>query len=177
MKNSSQDNNYKTNNNQDDKQNNNQDRLIKQIKFIEEIDKEKLIGRQTYLADASRKENDAEHAWHMAIMSVLLSEYSNEKIDVLKTMTMLLIHDIVEIDAGDTYAYDEDGKKTQRQRELTAADRIFGLLPSDQAEYMRGLWDEFEERKTPEAKFARTLDNIQPVMLNNEEAGKKNVST
>ena len=102
MKNSSQDNNYKTNNNQDDKQNNNQDRLIKQIKFIEEIDKEKLIGRQTYLADASRKENDAEHAWHMAIMSVLLSEYSNEKIDVLKTMTKLLIHDIVEIDAGDT---------------------------------------------------------------------------
>lgn len=177
MKNSSQDNNYKTNNNQDDKQNNNQennnqDRLIKQIKFIEEIDKEKLIGRQTYLADASRKENDAEHAWHMAIMAVLLSEYSNEKIDVLKTMTMLLIHDIVEIDAGDTYAYDEDGKKTQRQRELTAADRIFGLLPSDQAEYMRGLWDEFEERKTPEAKFARTLDNIQPVMLNNASGGR-----
>ena len=138
---------------------NEQDRLNKQMRFIEEIDKEKLIGRQTYLSDASRKENDAEHAWHMAIMAVLLSEYSNEKIDVLKTMTMLLIHDIVEIDAGDTYAYDEDGKKTQRQRELTAADRIFGLLPSDQAEYMRGLWDEFEERKTPEAKFARTLDN------------------
>ena len=108
----------------------------------------------------------------MAIMSVLLSEYSNEKIDVLKTMTMLLIHDIVEIDAGDTYAYDEDGKKTQRQRELTAADRIFGLLPSDQAEYMSGLWDEFEERKTPEAKFARTLDNIQPVMLNNASGGR-----
>ena len=165
MKNSGQDNNYKINNNQDDKQNNNQennnqDRLIKQIKFIEEIDKEKLIGRQTYLADASRKENDAEHAWHMAIMAVLLSEYSNEKIDVLKTMTMLLIHDIVEIDAGDTYAYDEDGKKTQRQRELTAADRIFGLLPSDQ------------ERKTPEAKFARALDNIQPAMLNNASGGR-----
>ena len=162
MKNSSQDNNYKTNNNQE---NNDKDRLIKQIKFIEEIDKEKLIGRQTYLADA-------EHAWHMAIMAVLLSEYSNEKIDVLKTMTMLLIHDIVEIDAGDTYAYDEDGKKTQRQRELTAADRIFGLLPSDQAGYMRGLWDEFEERKTPEAKFARTLDNIQPAMLNNASGGR-----
>ena len=164
MKNSSQDSNYKTNNNQE---NNDKDRLIKQIKFIEEIDKEKLIGRQTYLADASRKENDAEHAWHMAIMAVLLSEYSNEKIDVLKTMTMLLIHDIVEIDAGDTYAYDEDGKKTQRQRELTAADRIFGLLPSDQAGYMRGLWDEFEERK-----FARTLDNIQPAMLNNASGGR-----
>ena len=167
-----------------------EDRLIKQMKFIEEIDKEKLIGRQTYLSDASRKENDAEHAWHMAIMAyllkeysnepvdigkvmaVLLSEYSNEKIDVLKTMTMLLIHDIVEIDAGDTYAYDEEAKKTQRERELAAADRIFGLLPDDQAEYMRGLWDEFEERKTPEARFARTLDNVQPTLLNNASEGR-----
>ena len=110
---------------------NEQDRLNKQMRFIEEIDKEKLIGRQTYLSDASRKENDAEHAWHMAIMAVLLKEYANEKIDVLKTMTMLLIHDIVEIDAGDTYAYDEEAKKTQRERELAAADRIFGLLPND----------------------------------------------
>lgn len=151
---------------------NEQDRLNKQMRFIEEIDKEKLIGRQTYLSDASRKENDAEHAWHMAIMAVLLKEYANEKIDVLKTMTMLLIHDIVEIDAGDTYAYDEEAKKTQRERELAAADRIFGLLPQDQAEYMRGLWDEFEERRTPEAKFARTLDNVQPVMLNNASCGK-----
>ena len=149
-----------------------EDRLIKQMKFIEEIDKEKLIGRQTYLSDASRKENDAEHAWHMAIMAVLLSEYSNEKIDVLKTMTMLLIHDIVEIDAGDTNAYDEEAKKTQRERELAAADRIFGLLPDDQAEYMRGLWDEFEERKTPEARFARTLDNVQPTLLNNASEGR-----
>ena len=139
---------------------------------IEEIDKEKLIGRQTYLSDASRKENDAEHAWHMAIMAVLLKEYANEKIDVLKTMTMLLIHDIVEIDAGDTYAYDEEAKKTQRERELAAADRIFGLLPHDQAEYMRGLWDEFEERRTPEAKFARTMDNFQPVILNDASKGK-----
>ena len=103
---------------------NEQDRLNKQMRFIEEIDKEKLIGRQTYLSDASRKENDAEHAWHMAIMAVLLKEYANEKIDVLKTMTMLLIHDIVEIDAGDTYAYDEEAKKTQRERELAAADRL-----------------------------------------------------
>ena len=116
---------------------NEQDRLNKQMRFIEEIDKEKLIGRQTYLSDASRKENDAEHAWHMAIMAVLLKEYANEKIDVLKTMTMLLIHDIVEIDAGDTYAYDEEAKKTQRERELAAADRIFGLLPNDQAEIGR----------------------------------------
>ena len=176
MKNSSQDNNYKTNNNQDDKQNNNQennnkDRLIKQIKFIEEIDKEKLIGRQTYLADASRKENDAEHAWHMAIMAVLLSEYSNEKIDVLKTMTMLLIHDIVEIDAGDTYAYDAEGLKTQKAREDAAKERIFSLLPEDQKEELIALFDEFEDFSTAESKFAHAMDNLQPLLLNNSNGG------
>ena len=103
--------------------------LTQLFNFFREIDKEKFIGRQTYLTDGVRKENDAEHAWHMAIMTVLLAGYANEKIDVLKTVTMLLIHDIVEIDAGDTYAYDEDAKKTQREREVKAADRIFGLLP------------------------------------------------
>lgn len=108
------------------------DRIRKQFDFIQEIDKEKFIGRQTYLTDGNRKENDAEHAWHMAIMTFLLAEYSNEEIDVLKTMAMLLIHDIVEIDAGDTYAYDEEAKKTQKERETRAADRIFGLLPGDQ---------------------------------------------
>ena len=148
------------------------ERLKKQLDFILEIDKEKNILRQTHLSGHGRRENDSEHAWHMAIMAYLLRDYSNEPVDIAKVMLMCLIHDIVEIDAGDTYAYDEDGKKTQRQRELTAADRIFGLLPSDQAEYMRGLWDEFEERKTPEAKFARTLDNIQPVMLNNASGGR-----
>ena len=141
-------------------------RLDKQMDFIREIDKEKKIGRQTYLSDASRKENDAEHAWHMAIMAFLLSEYANEEIDVLKTIMMLLIHDLVEIDAGDTYAYDESGKATQRERELKAADRIFSLLPEDQRLKLRALWDEFEARETAEAKFARTLDNIQPMMLN-----------
>ena len=130
------------------------DRLDRQIEFIREIDKEKSIGRQTYLADASRKEDDAEHAWHMAIMTVLLSEYANEKIDVLRTMTMLLIHDLVEIDAGDTYAYDENAKKTQRERELKCADRIFSILPEDQG------------------KFARTMDNFQPVILNDASKGK-----
>lgn len=148
------------------------DRLEKQFQFCEEIDKEKLIGRQNYLTDGSRKENDAEHAWHMAIMTLLLSEYANEEIDVLKTVSMLLIHDLVEIDAGDTFAYDEEAKKTQRQRELAAADRIFGLLPEDQAVKFRGLWDEFEECKTPEARFARAMDNIQPAMLNSESDGK-----
>jgi len=147
-------------------------RLEKQIEFCREIDKEKFIGRQTYLTGGERKENDAEHAWHMAIMTVLLSEYANEEIDVLKTVTMLLIHDLVEIDAGDTYAYDEESKKTQKQRELAAADRIFGLLPEDQQKKFRGLWEEFEAEETPEARFARTMDNIQPTMLNDVTDGK-----
>ncbi len=147
------------------------ERLKKQFAFFQEIDKEKEIFRQTYLADASRKENDAEHAWHMAIMTVLLSEYANEEIDVLKTVTMLLIHDIVEIDAGDTYAYDPEGKKTQEERERKAADRIFHLLPDDQADKMYALWEEFEAQQTPEAKFARTMDNIQPMMLNDASNG------
>ncbi len=150
----------------------NKSRLRKQFDFIEEIDKEKLIGRQTYISDSIRKENDAEHAWHMAIMTVLLSEYANETIDVLKTMTMLLIHDIVEIDAGDTYAYDEEGKKTQRKREEAAAERIFGLLPDDQKEKFMSIWEEFEEGVTPEAKFAHTMDHIQPLMLNAKTDGK-----
>ena len=147
-------------------------RIDRQVEFFREIDKEKFIGRQTYLTDAERKENDAEHAWHMAIMTILLSEYSNEKIDVLKTVTMLLIHDLVEIDAGDTYAYDEEGKKTKRTRELAAADRIFGLLPEDQGEKLRALWDEFEEGETAEAKFAHGMDHIQPLMLNAATEGK-----
>ncbi|MBQ2283015.1 MAG: HD domain-containing protein [Agathobacter sp.] len=148
------------------------ERLQKQFDFFREIDKEKFIGRQTYLSDGVRKENDAEHAWHMAIMTILLSEYANEEIDVLKTVTMLLIHDIVEIDAGDTYAYDEEGKKTQRQREEKAADRIFGILPEDQQKKFREIWEEFEAGETPEAKFARTMDNIQPMMLNDATGGK-----
>lgn len=147
-------------------------RFEKQMEFCREIDKEKLIKRQTYLSDGITKENDAEHAWHMAVMTVLLSEYSNEKIDVLKTVTMLLIHDIVEIDAGDTYAYDEEGKKTQRQREEKAAERLFGLLPEDQQISFRNLWEEFENGETPEAKFAHTMDNLQPAMLNAETGGK-----
>lgn len=148
------------------------ERLEKQFDFFREIDKEKFIGRQTYLTDGERKENDAEHAWHMAIMTVLLAEYANEKIDVLKTVMMLLIHDLVEIDAGDTYAYDEEGKKTQREREEKAAKRIFGLLPEEQGEKLMALWEEFEAYETPEANFAHTMDNIQPVMLNDATDGK-----
>lgn len=148
------------------------ERLKKQFDFILEADKEKKIGRQNYLSDGSRKENDAEHAWHMAIMTLLLSEYANEKIDVLKTISMLLIHDIVEIDAGDTYCYDDGAKSSQEERERLAADRLFSLLPDDQNANFRALWEEFEERKTPEAKFARTMDNIQPAMLNAASGGK-----
>ena len=144
----------------------NKDRIDKQFDFIREIDKEKFIGRQTYLSDGVRKENDAEHAWHMAIMVLLLSEYSNEEIDILRTVSMVLTHDLVEIYAGDTYAYDEKGKESQRERELQAADKLFGLLPSDQAEKFRAIWDEFEEWETPEAKFAHAMDNFQPLMLN-----------
>lgn len=148
------------------------ERLKKQFDFIEEIDKEKLIGRQNYLADGSRKENDAEHAWHMALMIILLSEYSNEPIDVLRTVTMALLHDVIEIDAGDTYAYDAKAKESQKERELLAADRIFNLLPEDQAKKMRAIWDEFEAQETKEAKFARTMDHIQPLMLNALAGGK-----
>ncbi len=147
-------------------------RLDQQFAFIREIDREKSIIRQNYVADGSRKEDDAEHAWHMAVMAILLSEYANDEIDVLKTVTMILIHDLVEIDAGDTYAYDEEGKKTKRERELAAADRIFQILPEDQAEKFRAIWDEFEARETPEAKFAHAMDNIQPLMLNDATDGK-----
>ena len=147
-------------------------RLEKQFDFCREIDKEKFIGRQTYLSDGKRKENDAEHAWHMAIMAILLNEYANEEIDELKTVTMLLIHDLVEIDAGDTYAYDEEGKKTKKEREERAAERIYGLLPQDQQEKLRRLWEEFEAWETPEAKFAHAMDNIQPIMLNAATDGR-----
>ena len=149
------------------------ERLEKQLAFCLEVDKEKKIERQTYISDASRQENDAEHAWHMALMTLILSEYANEEIDVLKTISMILLHDVVEIDAGDTYAYDEEGKKTQKERELKAADRIFAILPEDQQKKFRALWDEFEAAETKEAKFARAMDNIQPMMLNNATDGMR----
>ena len=148
------------------------ERLEKQINFIREMDKEKFIGRQTYLSDGKRKENDAEHAWHLALMTLLLSEYANEKIDILKTMTMVLFHDVVEIDAGDTYAYDEEGKKTQAQIEQKAAERLSGLLPEDQGAKLKAIWEEFEAKNTPESRFAHTMDNLQPVILNAATDGK-----
>lgn len=147
-------------------------RLEEQMNFIREVDKLKKIGRQTYLSDGSRKENDAEHSWHLALMCMILSEYANQKIDVQKTMSMVLIHDIIEIDAGDTYAYDIEGNQTKREREVKAAERILKMLPKDQSDYIRSLWDEFEEGETAEAKFASALDRIQPTMLNDASKGK-----
>ena len=148
------------------------DRLKKQMEFILEVDKLKNIYRQSYVSDGSRHEEDADHSWHLALMALLLSEHANSDIDVLKTMGMVLIHDIVEIDAGDTFAYDSIGNTTKREREEKAADRIFNILPQDQAVYLRKLWEEFEAYETMEAKFAHVLDNAQPLMLNNATNGK-----
>ena len=154
-------------NNQEEKS-----RLEKQIAFLTEVDKEKNIFRQTYLADRKRKENDAEHSWHLALAAVLLKEHMKEDADLGRVMTMVLIHDLVEIDAGDTYAYDTEGAATKREREVQAADRIFGILPEDQGTYLRELWDEFEAYETVEAKYAHLLDNFQPLMLNDASDGK-----
>ena len=154
-------------NNQEEKS-----RLEKQIAFLTEVDKEKNIFRQTYLADGKRKENDAEHSWHLALSAVLLKEHMKEDADLGRVMTMVLIHDLVEIDAGDTYAYDTEGAATKREREVKAADRIFGILPEDQGTYLRELWDEFEAYETAEAKYAHLLDNFQPLMLNDASDGK-----
>ena len=147
------------------------ERLRKQMEFALEIDKEKNIFRQTHLSNHGRNENDAEHAWHMAIMAYLLREYSNEPIDIGKVMLMCLIHDIVEIDAGDTYAYDLEGQKTQKAREEAAKERIFSMLPEDQKLELSSLFDEFEAYETPEAKFAHAMDNLQPLMLNDSNDG------
>lgn len=146
-------------------------RLKQQLDFSLEIDKEKNILRQTHLSGHGRQENDAEHAWHMAIMAYLLREYSNEEVDIGKVMLMCLIHDIVEIDAGDTYAYDEVNLRTQKEREDAAKERIFSLLPQDQKEELIALFDEFEAYETAESKFAHAMDNLQPLILNNSNGG------
>lgn len=147
-------------------------RLEQQLQFIVEVDKVKNIFRQTYLADGKRRENDAEHSWHLALMAVLLTEYAPERVDLGRVIPMVLIHDLVEIDAGDTYAYDEAGAVTKRERETRAADRIFGILPEDQGEWLRELWEEFEAYETPDAKYAHMLDNSQPLFLNDASGGK-----
>ena len=147
------------------------ERLKRQLDFILEIDKEKSIFRQTHLSGHGRAENDAEHAWHMAVMAWLLREYANEDVDVAKVMMMCLIHDIVEIDAGDTYAYDPAGLQTQQAREDAAKERIYSLLPDDQKAELVAMFDEFENWSSPEARFAHALDNLQPLMLNGSNDG------
>lgn len=147
------------------------ERLAKQLAFALEIDKEKNIFRQTHLSGRGRNENDAEHAWHMAIMAYLLREYANEEVDIGRVMLMCLIHDIVEIDAGDTYAYDLEGLATQKEREDAAKERIFSILPDDQKEELVSMFDEFEDGETPESKFAHAMDNLQPLILNDSNEG------
>ena len=147
------------------------ERIKKQLDFSLEIDKVKNIFRQTHLSNHGRRENDAEHSWHMAVMAYLLKEYANEEIDIAKVMLMCLIHDIVEIDAGDTYAYDEVNLETQKEREDAAKERIFSILPKEQKEELVALFDEFEAYETAESKFAHAMDNLQPLMLNNSNGG------
>lgn len=147
------------------------DRMREQIEFALLMDKQKNIFRQNHLADNSRRENDAEHAWHMAVMAYLFREYANEDIDISKVILMCLIHDVVEIEAGDTYAYDEEAKKSQREREEIAKKHIFGMLPSDQGRELEALFDEFEAKETAEARFAKTMDNLQPVLLHEANGG------
>jgi putative hydrolase of HD superfamily len=143
------------------------DRFNRQIEFILEADKLKRTLRKTILIDRSRRENSAEHSWHIALTVLVLSEYAEDKnIDSCRVMKMLLIHDLVEIDAGDTYCYDDEGRKDQGLREEKAAERIFNLLPADQARAFRELWNEFEARVTPESRFANALDRVQPFLYN-----------
>ncbi len=147
------------------------ERIRKQLDFVLEIDKEKNVFRQTHLSGHGRNENDAEHAWHMAVMAYLLKEYSNEPVDIARVMIMCLIHDVVEIDAGDTYAYDKEGLATQKKREDAAKERIFSLLPDDQKEEFVSIFDEFEANESAEAKFAHAMDNLQPLLLNDSNGG------
>ena len=141
-------------------------RFTEQIKFLVEMDKMKNIYRRTRVLHEDRSENDAEHAWHLAMLALVLSEYANEPVDLKTVLATVLIHDVVEIDAGDTYAYDTEGYTTKEAREKKAADRLFGMLPADQRTYLRRLWDEFEAQSTPEARFANSLDRVQPLLLN-----------
>jgi putative hydrolase of HD superfamily len=143
------------------------ERIEQQVRFILEMDRLKEVFRQTVCTQSRRAENDAEHSWHLCLAVIVLAEHANApRLDVLRVLKMVILHDLVEIDAGDTFAYDTARMAGQHEREAIAADRIFGLLPADQAAEFRGLWDEFEERRTPEAKFAAAVDRFQPVLLN-----------
>lgn len=147
-------------------------RLEEQLKFIVEVDKAKEVLRRTLLINSKRRENDSEHSWHLALMAPILKEYVKEDVNIEKVINMVIIHDLVEIDAGDTYCYDSKGYETKNERELKAASRIFNILPKDQADIVFNLWNEFEEVKTIESKYANTLDRLQPILLNISLEGK-----
>ena len=146
-------------------------RLQKQIEFLCAIDDLKGVLRQTTLLDGSRNENSAEHSWHLALYAIVLAEYGGYDLNLCRVLQMVLVHDIVEIDAGDTYIYDEKGQETKEERERRAADRLFKLLPDDQARVLRAAWNEFEERRTPEAHFAYAIDRLQPLLHNHRTHG------
>lgn len=141
-------------------------KLKKQIEFLVEIDKMKNVFRKTVLIDKSRRENDAEHSWHFAMLAMVLSEYSSEKVDVNKVIRIALVHDLVEVYAGDTFAYDDEAKKDKEKREREAAEKLFGILDSEQGKYLRSLWDEFEQKESIEAKYANVCDRFQPLIHN-----------
>ena len=147
------------------------ERLLKQIEFIKEIDKIKFIFRKTKLISSNRNENDAEHSWHLAMMAMVLAEHANEQIDLLRVMKMVLIHDIVEIDAGDIFIYDATKNHTNTEEELKAAKRIFGLLPEEQAQELIALWEEFEAGETADARFAKAMDRLEPLLQNSSNNG------
>jgi putative hydrolase of HD superfamily len=147
------------------------ERLARQLEFVIEIDRLKTVLRRTDISDGSRLENSAEHSWHIAVMALLLAEYAGQELDVPRVLEMLLVHDIVEVDAGDTFCYDAAANHGREERERSAAERLFGLLPADQAARFRARWDEFESRQTPEARFAAALDRLEPVLLNYVNAG------
>jgi putative hydrolase of HD superfamily len=148
------------------------DRLLRQLDFLLELDKAKNVFRQSYLTDGSRKENDAEHMWHLAMFVIVLAEHAGEPIDVTKVLKMVLIHDIVEIDAGDAFVYDESARANKQLLELAAAERLYGLLPPDQGAELRALWEEFEAKASPEARFAAAVDRLQPLLLNLANEGR-----
>lgn len=142
------------------------DKLKKQIEFAVTVDEMKNILRRNLVIDGSRRENDAEHSWHLAIMAMLLEEYSAQKVNIERVLKIALVHDLVEVYAGDTFAYDEKGYEDKEEREIAAADRLFGMLGGEQGAQIRALWDEFEAGETPEAKYANAIDRIQPLILN-----------
>jgi putative hydrolase of HD superfamily len=141
-------------------------RLAEQLAFLLEADRLKRVERRSRIVGGERRENTAEHSWHLALFALVLAEHADEAVDVGRVVAMVLLHDLVEIDAGDTFAYDEEGMETKAAREAAAADRLFGLLPAGQGDHLRGLWEEFEARQTPDARFAAALDRLQPMLLN-----------